>query len=90
MSESVVYKHIISTLYKMLCWREERKNWLTIYEELIAEITFNTYIPEDVRATLVLKITILKYIDFLKFRQNIFEVINYVDEIRRISEPLSL
>ncbi len=84
MDTNIIYKHIISSLYKMLCWREEKKHWATIYDELIAEITFNGYIEEDIKASLVLKITTLKYIEFGNFRQTIFEVINYVDSLRRV------
>lgn len=84
MNRDIIYKHIISSLYKMLCWREEGKRWLTIYDELLTEITFNEIMEEDVKGTLVLKIITLKYIDFSNFRQTIFEVINYVDTLRGI------
>lgn len=86
MNKDIIYKHIISTLYKMLCWREEKKHWTTIYEELLTEVTFNTYLNEDVKGSIVLKIIPLKYIDYNNFRQTIFEVINYVDTIRGIQE----
>ena len=86
MNKDIIYKHIISTLYKMLCWREEKKHWITIYEELLTEITFNTYLDESVKGSIVLKIIPLKYIDYNNFRQTIFEVINYVDTVRGIQE----
>lgn len=86
MNKDIIYKHIISTLYKMLCWREEKKHWITIYEELLTEVTFNTYLDEDVKGSIVLKIIPLKYIDYNNFRQTIFEVINYVDTVRGIQE----
>ena len=38
MDKEIIYKHIISSLYKMLCWREEDKHWITIYDELLKEI----------------------------------------------------
>ena len=44
MDSGIIYKHIISSLYKMLCWREEKKHWITIYDELLSELTFNTYL----------------------------------------------
>ena len=84
MNTDIIYKHIISSLYKMLCWREEGKHWLTIYDELLIEITFNEFMEENVKGNLVLKIITLKYIDFGNFRQTIFEVINYVDALRGI------
>lgn len=86
MDINIIYKHITSSLFKMLCWREEKKHWQTIYDELLAEITFNPALAEEVKANLVLKITTLKYIDFVKFRQTIFEVINYVESLRRVQE----
>lgn len=81
MDSKVIYKHIISSLYKMLCWREENKHWITIYDELLKEITFNHMLDPNVKGNLVVKITTLKYIDFYNFRQTIFEVINYVDSL---------
>ena len=84
MNMELIYKHIISSLYKMLCWREENKHWQTIYDELLTEITFNDIIPEDVKGSLALKIITLKYVDFSTFRQTIFEVINYADALRGI------
>lgn len=86
MDTNIIYKHIISSLYKMLCWREEKKHWLTIYEELLSETIFNEYLDENVKGNLVLKITTLKYVDYTNFRQTIFEVINYVDSLRGLQE----
>ena len=90
MDTGVIYKHIISSLYKMLCWREEKKHWITIYDELLSELTFNTYLTDEVKGNLVLKITKLKYIDFGNFRQTIFEVINYVESLRGLQETSSI
>ena len=90
MDTGVIYKHIISSLYKMLCWREEKKHWITIYDELLSELTFNTYLTDEVKGNLVLKITKLKYIDFGNFRQTIFEVINYVESLRGLQEKSSI
>ena len=89
MDTGVIYKHIISSLYKMLCWREEKKHWITIYDELLSELTFNTYLTDEVKGNLLLKITKLKYVDFTNFRQTIFEVINYVDTLRGIQRQSS-
>ena len=89
MDTGVIYKHIISSLYKMLCWREEKKHWITIYDELLSELTFNTYLTDEVKGNLLLKITKLKYIDFGNFRQTIFEVINYVESLRGLQEKSS-
>ena len=90
MDTGVIYKHIISSLYKMLCWREEKKHWITIYDELLSELTFNTYLTDEVKGNLLLKITKLKYIDFGNFRQTIFEVINYVESLRGLQEESSI
>ena len=90
MHSGIIYKHIISSLYKMLCWREEKKHWITIYEELLTELTFNTYLTDEVKGNLLLKITKLKYIDFSNFRQTIFEVINYVESLRGLQEKSSI
>jgi len=84
MNIDIIYKHIISSLYKLLCWKEEGKHWLTIYDEVLSEVTFNDLIPDDVKGTIVLKVIKLKYIDFSNFRQTIFEVINYVDTLRGV------
>ena len=90
MDTGVIYKHIVSSLYKMLCWREEKKHWITIYDELLSELTFNTYLTDEVKGNLLLKITKLKYIDFGNFRQTIFEVINYVESLRGLQETSSI
>ena len=90
MDTGVIYKHIVSSLYKMLCWREEKKHWITIYDELLSELTFNTYLTDEVKGNLLLKITKLKYIDFSNFRQTIFEVINYVESLRGLQETSSI
>ena len=90
MDKDIIYKHIISSLYKMLCWREEKKHWITIYDELLSELTFNTYLTDEVKGNLLLKITKLKYIDFGNFRQTIFEVINYVESLRGLQETSSI
>lgn len=81
MQDKHTHIHIVSSLFKMLCWREEKKRWLTIYEELLSEISFAPTIKEDQKAVLLLKIVPLKYMDFKRFRQKVFEVINYVENI---------
>ena len=85
MSQESVYKHLISSLYKMLCWREENKRWQTIYDEMLAEVSLGQF-DEDFKAQMLLKIVPLKYYDFSIFRQTIFEVIDYVDNISRIQK----
>lgn len=86
MDKRIVCEHIIKSLYKMLCWREEKKHWLTIYDELLSEIAFTDLLEEESKGALVLKITTLKYVDFHAFRTTIFEVINYVQSISGISK----
>ena len=85
MNKDYIYKHLISSLYKMLCWREEKKRWQTIYDELLAEVTFGKF-DDDFKAQTILKIVPLKYYDFEVFRQTIFEVIDYVDNYRRVQK----
>ena len=85
MSNEHIYKHLVSSLYKMLCWREEKKKWQTIHDELLAEISFGDF-PEEFKAQLILKIVALKYYDFSIFRQTIFEVIDYVDNFSRVQK----
>ena len=84
MDKNIIYKHIMSSLYKMLCWREEGKHWITIYDELLSEIAFNDFLDEDVKGNLVVKIITLKYVDFSKFIKTIFEEIDYVDTLRGV------
>lgn len=83
MNKEYAYKHLISSLYKMLCWREENKRWQTIYDELLAEVAFGQF-DEDFKAQLILKLVPLKYYEFSIFRQNIFEVIDYVDNVSKL------
>ena len=85
MDKEYIYKHLISSLYKMLCWREERKKWQTIYDELLAEIALGQF-DNDFKAQMLLKIVPLKYYEFTIYRQTIFEVIDYVDNISRIQK----
>ncbi len=84
MNNEIFYKHIISNIYKMLCWREEKKHWITIYDELLTEITLGDFFSEEVKASLLLKIVPLKYVEFGIYRQKIFEVINYVESLSRV------
>ena len=64
----------------MLCWREEKKKWQTIYDELVAEISFGEF-DEEFKAHILLKVVPLKYYDFTIFRQTIFETIDYIDNL---------
>ena len=77
-------KHFISSLFKMLCWREEKKRWMTIYDEISKEIVCSEFLSNTEKGDLLVKLTPLKYVDFSNFRQTIFEVINYVDTISRV------
>ena len=77
-------KHFISSLFKMLCWREEKKRWETIYDEIIKEVVYSGFLTDGEKGDLLVKLTPLKYVDFSNFRQTIFEVINYVDTISRV------
>ena len=81
--KSGIYKSIINKLFKMLCWRDEKKRWLTLYEELLADISMGEF-DEEIKGQLLLRIVPLRYYDFSNFRQTIFEVINYVDSLRGV------
>jgi hypothetical protein len=84
MDKKHVRAHIVSNLFKMLCWREEDKKWLTIHKELILEISFTSLLEDSEKAIFLLKIAPLEFMDFKTFRQKIFEVINYVESIERL------
>lgn len=83
MSNEYIYKHLISSLYKMLCWREENKKWQTIYDEFLGEVSLGQF-DDSFKAAILLKVVPLRYYDFSIFRQTIFEVIDYVDNFSRI------
>lgn len=83
MSNEYIYKHLISSLYKMLCWREENKKWQTIYDEFLGEVSLGQF-DDNFKAAILLKVVPLRYYDFSIFRQTIFEVIDYVDNFSRI------
>lgn len=83
MSNEYIYKHLISSLYKMLCWREENKKWQTIYDEFLGEVSLGQF-DDNFKAAVLLKVVPLRYYDFSIFRQTIFEVIDYVDNFSRI------
>jgi hypothetical protein len=70
----------------MLCWREEKKHWTTIYDELLTEISLGNFFSEEERASLLLKIVPLKFVEFGIFRQKIFEVIDYVERLSGIQK----
>lgn len=89
MNKEYIYKHIISSLYKMLCWREEKKRWQTIYDEILAEVALGDF-DEEFKAQMLLKIVPLRYYDFHIYRQTIFEVIDYVDNVSRIQKQSSI
>ena len=85
MNREYIYKSVINKLYKMLCWRDEHKRWLTLYEELLADISMGDF-DDDFKGQILLRIVPLRYYEFSVFRQTIFEVIDYVDNISRVQE----
>ena len=85
MSNEYIYKHLVSSLYKMLCWREENKKWQTIYDEFLGEVSLGAF-EDDFKAAILLKVVPLKYYEFSIFRQTIFEVIDYVDNFSRVQK----
>jgi hypothetical protein len=84
-----MYKPIVNKLYKMLCWRDERKRWLTLYDELLADVSLGNF-DNEFKGHLLLMTVPLKYYEFGLFRQTIFEVIDYVDNISRIQRQSSI
>ncbi len=81
MDKKVIYNQIVNRLFKMLCWNDEGKNWLKIYDEFLQDISLSDYLEEDVKSYLVLRVVCLKYVNKKIFRDTIFEVINYVESL---------
>lgn len=87
MNKGSVYiqKHLISMVYKMLCWREENKNWERLYDEIVIELSMNNgLLEEEVCSEILFKITPLKFLEGDYFKKRIFEVINYLNGISSI------
>ena len=84
MQERYIREHIISMVYKMLCWREENKEWERLYDELMMELTMNNGLLDILNAsTIAFKVAPLKYLDGDWFKKRIFDVINYLNGISK-------
>lgn len=84
-SARYIQEHLISMVYKMLCWREENKNWQRLYEEMIMELSMNNGLLDDtVCGEILFRIAPLKYLEESYFKTRIFEVINYLNGISRL------
>lgn len=81
MDKQAIYKQIVNRMFKMLCWNDEGKNWLKLYDEFLQDISLSEYLEEEIKSYLVLRVVTLKYVNKKVFRDTIFEVINYVESL---------
>lgn len=82
MTEKYIKNHIISMVYKILCWRDEGKEWNRLYDELMMELTMNNGLLDSLTAsTIAFKVAPLKYLDGDWFKRRIFDIINYLNGI---------
>ena len=87
MQEKYIREHIISMVYKILCWREEGKDWERLYDELLMELTMNNGLLDSLTAsTIAFKIAPLKYLEGEWFKKRIFDVINYLNSVSKTSK----
>lgn len=78
---------LVSRVFKILCWWEEGKNWIRLYDELLIDLSMNNGLLDDeLCGAIVLKIAPLKYLEGDYFKKRIFEVMNYLNGIDNISE----
>lgn len=79
-----IREHIISVVYKILCWSEERKDWQRLYDELMMELTMNNGLLDSLTAsTIAFKVAPLKYLEGDWFRRRVFDIINYLNGIAK-------
>ena len=84
MGDKYIREHIISMVYKMLCWREEGKDWERLYDELMMELTMNNGLLDSLTAsTIAFKVAPLKYLDGDWYKRRVFDVINYLNGIAK-------
>ena len=69
MSNERIYKHLISSLYKMLCWREENKRWQTIYDEFLLDYDGGSCVVNK-------KVGYNEPVEYLKGKRNELELAN--------------
>ena len=81
MDKPAIYKQVVNRMFKMLCWNDEGKNWLKLYDEFLQDISLSEYLEEDIKSYLVLRVVTLKYVNKKIFRDTVFEVINYVESL---------
>lgn len=81
MDKQAIYKQVVNRMFKMLCWNDEGKNWLKLYDEFLQDISLSEYLEEDIKSYLVLRVVTLKYVNKKIFRDTVFEVINYVESL---------
>ena len=53
MQDKYIREHIISIVYKMLCWRAEGKEWERLYDELMMELTMNNGLLDSLTASTI-------------------------------------
>ncbi len=79
-----IREHIISVVYKILCWSEEKKDWQRLYDELMMELTMNNGLLDSLTAsTIAFKVAPLKYLEGDWFRRRVFDIINYLNGIAK-------
>ena len=84
MKEKYIREHIISMVYKILCWRDEDKDWNRLYDELMMELTMNNGLLDSLTAsTIAFKVAPLKYLEGEWFKRRIFDIINYLTGIAK-------
>ena len=81
MQDKYIREHIISMVYKMLCWREEGKEWERLYDELMMELT--GLLDSLTASTIAFKVAPLKYLDGDWYKRRVFDVINYLNGIAK-------
>lgn len=87
MAEKYIREHIISMVYKILCWRDEGKDWNRLYDELMMELTMNNGLLDSLTAsTIAFKVAPLKYLDGEWFKRRVFDIINYLNGIAKTSK----
>lgn len=86
MDKEIIYRQLVNRLFKLLCWKDEGKNWEKLYDEFLQDITLNTFLDDDMRGYLALRIVSLKYVNYKIFRDTIFEVINYVESLSSVQK----
>lgn len=84
---TTIMNKMINRCYKVLCYREEEKEWEKFLETVILELVgLQRLFNQDSFLFLIAKLESLFILtneeDFLKFRRVIFECIGILDEVK--------